>query len=218
MTESEILEKLKRFIVEGEIEQANAQAKLALEYKIDVKLILEEAIIKAADEVGKLYEEEEYFLADMLMAGDAIQGVMNLIKPAFEKSSQKAKGIVLIGTVEGDIHSIGKTLVVSLLCGQGFEVVDLGVEVLPKTFIEKARELNPDIIGLSGLLTTSLSKMHETIIELKKEKIPSKIIIGGGVVSKNFCVMVGADDCAKDGWEGIKKINKLVSNSMGGSN
>jgi len=109
------------------------------------------------------------------------------------------------------VHDIGKSLVSSLLQGQGFEVIDLGSDVPVEVFVQKAKEIKPDIIGLSGLLTMSISKMHETIILLKKAGIPSRIIIGGGVVSKQSCAMIGADDCAKDGYEGIKKIKKILS-------
>jgi len=213
MKNEEMLTRIKNSIVEGEPEKTIDTVNEALNIGLDYKDILNGAIIKGAIEVGELYEQEEYFLADMLMTGDAINAAMNILKESFtEMSNWIPKGSLLIGTVEGDIHDIGKELVVSLLNGQGFDVIDLGTDIPPEKFVEKAKEIKPDVIGLSGLLTMSISKMHETIILLKKEGIPSKIIIGGGIVSKNSCAMIGADDCAKDGWEGIKKIKKLISN------
>ena len=173
--------------------------------------ILNKAILKGAEEAGRLYEADEYFLPDLLMTGDALNAATEIIKNTLtEKSEIISKGAILIGTVEGDIHDIGKSLVVSLLQGQGFEVVDLGSDVPPEEFLRKAKELNPILIGLSGLMTMSISKMVETVNLLKSENIQSRIIIGGGILSHESCKMVGADDFAKDGWEGIKKIHNLI--------
>lgn len=212
MNSAELLKKLKDLIVEGEPQKTIELMEEVIKQGLDAKVILNEAIIKGADEVGILYEKEEYFLADLLMSGDALKAAMEILKPKLSMDSDvKPQKVILIGTVEGDVHDIGKSLVTSLLQGQGFEVIDLGSDVPVETFVQKAKEIKPDIIGLSGLLTMSISKMHETIILLKKAGIPSKIIIGGGVVSKQSCAMIGADDCAKDGYEGIKKIKKILS-------
>ena len=211
MTSEDLLRKLKSSIVEGEPQKTAELMKEVIKQDLDAKVILNEAIIKGADEVGILYEKEEYFLADLLMSGDALKAAMKILKPKLSMDSDiKPQKVILIGTVEGDVHDIGKSLVTSLLQGQGFEVIDLGSDVPVETFVQKAKEIKPDIIGLSGLLTMSISKMHETIILLKKANVPSKIIIGGGVVSKQSCAMIGADDCAKDGYEGIKKIKKIL--------
>ena len=212
MNSEDLLRKLKDSIVEGEPQNTIELMEEVIKQGLDAKVILNEAIIKGADEVGILYEKEEYFLADLLMSGDALKAAMEILKPKLSMDSDvKPQKVILIGTVEGDVHDIGKSLVTSLLQGQGFEVIDLGSDVPVEIFVQKAKEIKPDIIGLSGLLTMSISKMHETIILLKKAGIPSKIIIGGGVVSKQSCAMIGADDCAKDGYEGIKKIKKILS-------
>ena len=211
MSAEEILKKLKEAIVEGEPEKTISVVNEAIDQALDLKDILNEGVIKAADEVGILYEKEEYFLADLLMTGDALKAAMEILKSKLaEESDMKPLGRILIGTVQGDIHDLGKSLVVSLLRGQAFDVIDLGSDVPPEIFVEKAKEINPDVIGLSGLLTMSISKMHETILLLKKAGIPSKIIIGGGIVSKDSCAMIGEDDCAKDGYDGIKKIKKII--------
>ena len=211
MTAIESLEKLKRAIIEGDSQKAILLVKESNEMGIQSKEILDRAILKGAEEAGKLYEEGEYFLPDLLMTGDAINAATEIIKSSFDQKSEiKSKGTILIGTVEGDIHDLGKSLVVSLLIGQGFDVVDLGSDVPPEEFLRKAKEINPNLIGLSGLMTMSVSKMIETINLLKSENIQSRIIIGGGIMSKESCEMIGADDFAKDGWEGVKKINKLI--------
>ncbi|MFX0188589.1 MAG: B12-binding domain-containing protein [Candidatus Hodarchaeota archaeon] len=216
MKNKETLTRIKNSVVEGDSQKTIDFVNEALNIGLDYKDILNGAIIKGAIEVGELYEQEKYFLADMLMTGDAINAAIDLLKNSFIEVSAISKGDILIGTVEGDIHDIGKCLVVSLLKGQGFNVIDLGSDVPPEEFVQKAKEIKPDIIGLSGLLTMSISKMHETILLLKKENISSKIIIGGGIVSKDSCAMIGADDCAKDGWEGVKKIRNLISEFRGG--
>ena len=213
----ESLENLKNAILVGDSNKSTELVKESIKKGILVKETLNGAILKGAEEAGKLYEEDEYFLPDLLMTGDAINAATEELKNSLNgKSEMKSKGTILIGTVEGDIHDIGKSLVVSLLQGQGFNVVDLGSDVPPQEFLEKAKEVNPVLIGLSGLMTMSISKMVETVQLLKSENITSRIIIGGGILSRESCEMVGADDYAKDGWEGVKKINYLLLNSGGG--
>jgi len=213
----ELLEKLKGAILVGDTNKAIELVKESIKIGINIKEILNGAILKGAEEAGKLYEEDEYFLPDLLMTGDAINAATELLKSSLNNNDEiTSKGTILIGTVEGDIHNIGKCLVVSLLQGQGYDIVDLGSDVPPQEFLRKAKEINPILIGLSGLMTMSISKMLETVQLLKSENIPSRIIIGGGILSKESCEMVGADDYAKDGWEGVKKINKLLLMSGGG--
>ncbi|MFX1497873.1 MAG: B12-binding domain-containing protein [Promethearchaeota archaeon] len=211
MDEEELLKKLKNAILKGDpnnsIELVNESIKMGIKFKE----ILNRAILKGAEEAGNLYENDEYFLPDLLMTGDAINAATKILKNSLnEKSVIESKGTILIGTVEGDIHDLGKSLVVSLLQGQGFEVVDLGSDVPPEEFLRKAKEINPRLIGLSGLMTMSISKMVETVNLLKNGNIKSRIIVGGGILSKESCEMIGADDFAKDGWEGVKKINTLI--------
>ena len=211
MNEGESLEELKSAILKGDPNKAIELVNKSIKMGIPVKEILNRAILKGAEEAGNLYEKDEYFLPDLLMTGDAINAATETLKNSLnEKSEIESKGTILIGTVEGDIHDIGKSLIVSLLQGQGFDVVDLGSDVPPEEFLRKAKEINPDLIGLSGLMTMSISKMVETVNLLKSENIKSQIIVGGGILSKESCEMIGADDFAKDGWEGVKKVNKLI--------
>ena len=213
MKEEESLEQLKSAIVEGDPHKAIDLMKKAMKLGLSAKEILNKAIVKGAEEAGNLYEKEEYFLADLLMTGDALNAATEILMDSLkDKSEIKSKGRILIGTAEGDIHDIGKSLVVSLLQGQGYDIVDLGSDVPPEEFLRKAKEINPNIIGISGLMTMSISKMQETVNLLKNENIASRIIVGGGILSKESCEMIGADDFAKDGWEGVKKINNLIKN------
>jgi len=211
MNEEKLLEKLKSAILKGDPNKSIELVNESIKVWIQVKEILNKAILKGAEEAGNLYENDEYFLPDLLMTGDAINAATETLKNSLkEKSVIESKGTILIGTVEGDIHDIGKSLVISLLQGQGFEIVDLGSDVPPEEFLRKAKEINPRLIGLSGLMTMSISKMVETVNLLKNENIQSKIIVGGGILSKESCEMIGADDFAKDGWEGVKKIKNLI--------
>jgi 5-methyltetrahydrofolate--homocysteine methyltransferase len=210
LNDNEILEKLRKTIIKGKSEDMIDLTKKALKANIDPKRILNEVIIRGAEDVGLKYENGEYFLGDMLLAADAINDCMNVIKPKLKEGTQETPVKVLIGTPEGDLHDIGKSLVIALLQGQGFEVIDLGVDVSPERFLEAAKKENADIIGISGLLTVTISKMKETVALLKREGINAKIILGGGILSEESCKQAGADAWTKDGWEGVKLIKKLM--------
>ncbi|MFX1477380.1 MAG: B12-binding domain-containing protein [Promethearchaeota archaeon] len=210
MNDNEILNKLRNTIIKANLEEASILIREALDINIDTKRIINEAIIEGAEEVGLKYEEGDYFLADMLLTADVINNCMSIIKTRFKDKSYETLGKILIGTPEGDLHSIGKSLVIALLKGQGFDVIDLGVDIPPERFLEIAKKENPDIIGISGLLTMTISKMAVTIALLKREGIKAKIILGGGILSEETCKQIGADAWTKDGWEGVKLIRKLV--------
>jgi len=210
LNDEEILDKLRNSIIEGILEEALDFIHKAIDANIDTKQILNEAIIRGAEEVGVRYEKGEYFLADMLLAADAINDCMDVIKPKLVEEKHKSPGKVLIGTPEGDLHDIGKSLVIALLQGQGFDVVDLGVDVPPEKFVEVAKYENPDIIGISGLLTVTISKMTETVTMLKRKGIKAKIVVGGGILSEEACKYIGADAWTKDGWNGVKLIKNMM--------
>ncbi|MBY8990974.1 MAG: cobalamin-dependent protein [Candidatus Lokiarchaeota archaeon] len=213
MKKDEILDNLRNSIVEGISEEAVGFIHKAIDTNIDSKQILDEAIIRGAEEVGIRYEKGEYFLADMLLAADAINECMNIVRPKLIWEKHDTKGKILIGTPEGDIHDIGKSIIIALLQGQGFEIFDLGVDVPPEKFVEVALKEDPDIIALSGLLTVTISKMIETVTMLKKKGIKAKIIVGGGILSEESCKYIGADAWTKDGWKGVKIIKNLMGDN-----
>ena len=216
MQSDEILTKLKESIIKGNKEEATEHTKSLVEAGFDPTHILEAGIVKATEEVGKLYERMEYYLPDLLIAADAMIAAMDILKPLLKQLfDEKLKGTVLIGAVEGDVHSIGKNLMITLLEGQGYEVVDLGTDVAPAKFVETAKEMKPDVIGLGGLLTTSITTMRDTVLQLREENINSKIIVGGGILSQEACAMIGADDFATDGWEGLRKIKTFIESIRG---
>lgn len=169
------------------------------------------------DKIGQLYETSEYFISDLIMAGIIFREVIELVdeyskdKDILEKKD-KALGTIVLGTVRGDLHDIGKDIFSGLLLAEGFEVFDLGVDVSPETFVEKVKEIKPDIIGLSGVLTMSLDSMKEVVDKLEEIKLRDniKIIIGGNSVSLEACKYLGVDIATKDAIEGVEICKSWV--------
>jgi methanogenic corrinoid protein MtbC1 len=163
-------------------------------------------------QVGTHYERNEYFLAGLIMAGEIFREVMELIQPVVTVgASGHVSGRVLLGTVEGDIHDLGKNIVNMLLGCRSFAVYDLGVNVPPAVFAEQVDELQPDIVGLSGLLTSSYDSMRETVALLRSRKLRAPIIIGGGQITDEVCRYVGADYWTTDAVAGVEICQRLMS-------
>ena len=154
--------------------------------------------------VGKRFEEGEYFVGDLIFSGELITDVVNKLKPIIGGDSNVNAGTILLGTVKGDVHDIGKNIFKSLSEAAGFKVVDLGVDQSANDFVEKAKELKPDIIGMSGILTLAVDSMKDTVIALKASGINSKVILGGNPVTKETCEFVGADGFTTNAAEGVK--------------
>lgn len=168
-------------------------------------------------EVGQRYEQGEYFVAGLIMSGEIFREVVELAQPLLEQQSEgKASGHVLVGTVSGDIHDIGKNMFGMLLSCHGFNVIDLGVDVPPGVFATKVIETKPDIVGLSGLITASYETMKETISTLRdeaqKHKLSFPIIIGGGMIDDQIRQYVGADYWMPDAMAGVRLCEELLSN------
>jgi methanogenic corrinoid protein MtbC1 len=165
--------------------------------------------------VGQRYEQGEYFVAGLIMSGEIFREVVEMVQPLLEQQTDgKASGRVLVGTVSGDIHDIGKNMFGMLLSCHGFDVTDLGVDVPPDVFAAKAVELKPDIIGLSGLITASFETMKETTTALRdeaqKHKLAFPIIIGGGMIDEQICQYVGADYWMPDAMAGVRLCEDLL--------
>jgi methylmalonyl-CoA mutase cobalamin-binding domain/chain len=165
--------------------------------------------------VGQRYEKGEYFVAGLIMSGEIFREVVEIVQPLLEKQSEeKASGRVLVGTVSGDIHDIGKNMFGMLLSCHGFEVIDLGVDVPPAVFAAKAVEAKPDVVGLSGLITASFEMMKETVTALRKEAqehgLTFPIIIGGGMIDDQICQYVGADYWMPDAMAGVRLCEELL--------
>ncbi|WP_303867288.1 B12-binding domain-containing protein [Acetobacterium wieringae] len=154
--------------------------------------------------VGDLFENGEYFVGDLIFAGELLTEAINVLKPSLGSGDTKVMGTILLGTVQGDLHDIGKNIFRSMAEAAGFEVVDMGIDVKVETFVSKAQEIKPQIIGMSGVLTLAIDSMKDTVEALKEAGVDSKIIIGGNPVTKESCTLVGADAFTTNAAEGIK--------------
>lgn len=168
---------------------------------------------KAMDQVGKRFEEGEYFLPELMMAGEILKQIADIVKPRIRSEvSVNKKGRVLVGTVSGDIHDIGKDIVTFLLDVNGFEVMDIGVDVSPQKFVEEIHNFKPAVVGLSGLLTIAYESMKNTVEAIKEAGLRDqvKIMIGGGQMSNNICAYAGADAYGKDAVAGVTLVKKWM--------
>ncbi len=210
---SEILNKLKQSIIEMKHDETAVQAQKALDEGVSAIDILNRALVPALDDVGVLFREGDYFLPDVLMSVKSYENAYRLIEPLLLEGGLESRGKILIGTVEGDIHEIGKNILIALLQGNGFDVVDLGPNVKPEVFLEKAREISPDIIGMSALLSTTMPVMKDVIDLFGKEGIREnyKFIVGGSPLNQKFADEIGADGYGQDAQSGVDLVKQLLA-------
>lgn len=199
-------------ILTGNAKKAEEAAKAALEANVDPGELVQEQMIPAMDEVGRRFECNDYFVPELLIAARAMKTALELITPHLAASGTQPAGRVVIGTVQGDLHDIGKNLVASMLEGGGFEVIDLGVDVPPERFVEAAQEKDNTIVALSALLTTTMTMMKSVIEALRKAGLREKtrIIIGGAPVTQAFADEIGADGYSDNANAAVGLARKLV--------
>jgi methanogenic corrinoid protein MtbC1 len=177
-------------------------------------LVIVEVCEEGLKQVGDLYERGEYFLAGLIMAGEIFRQAMDLIVPNLKSDDCDAGGCVLLGTVQGDIHDMGKNLLGALLRCYGFRVQDLGVDVPAEEFLQHVQATRPDIVGLSGLLTTSYASMREVVqllrTALPPDRQPKAIIVGGATVNEEACRYAGADFWASDALHGVRLCQEIL--------
>jgi dimethylamine corrinoid protein len=207
------LKDLSDSVVEMDEEKAVKISKEVIENKIDAYEAIDKGLSKGMEKAGDLFEQEEYFIPELLMCSDAMYAGIEILKPYIIKEETEEKDKVVIGVIEGDTHDIGKNLVKIMLESSGFEIHDLGRDVPPQKFVDKAKEVGAKIIALSTLMTTTMPGMEEVIKILKKENIRDnfKIIIGGGPISQGFADKIGADGYSKNASEATKLAKRLVS-------
>lgn len=185
------------------------KAEIAAETGVDE--ILNEGLIGAMDIVGKKFSDGELFVPEMLMAARAMKAGLEVLKPHLSGEAAVSRGTVVIGTVKGDLHDIGKNLVAMMMEGGGFNVVDLGVDVDAEKFVKAAVEHNAGVIALSALLTTTMPAMETTIAAIKEAGIAAKTIIGGAPVTEAFAGQIGADGYSEDGPGAVELARKLFA-------
>ncbi len=213
MDKQETLAKIANSLAELDSEKLKKLLEDALHNKISVQEIIREGLGKGMEIVGERYERGEYFLSELIMAGVTMREGMVLIEPYFKGQMSESRGKILIGTVEGDLHDIGKNIVATMLRSAEFEVHDLGVDVPPETFVKKTEEIKPDIVALSALLSVTLGKVKETIRALSDSSLRKdlKIIIGGSCLNLKIAKELGADAFGRDAWDGVNQAKQLIS-------
>ena len=207
-----ILEEIYQNVIDGQAPPVEAGVQAALAQGVPAETILQQSLVAAMAEVGKRFEEGDFFVPEMLIAARAMQSGLRLLKPQLVESGVKAAGKVAIGTVKGDLHDIGKNLVAMMLEGAGFEVKDLGVDVAPETFVKAVQE-GAQVIGLSALLTTTMTNMQRTIEALKSAGLRSsvKVVVGGAPVTQAYANQIEADAFAPDASAATRVIKQLLA-------
>ena len=210
--EQALLDSLKDAIVALEEEQAVALAEKVVASGIDPKMAIRYAIAEAANVVGEKFEAGDYFLPQLVISGDLMDVVTKVLERNIPKTEVEQKKTIVIGTVQGDIHSIGKSIVATMLKSAGFQVIDLGVDVPSVTFIDKAKDLKADMIALSSLLTTTMPYQREVIQDLISMALRDrfKVLIGGGPVTKSYADEIGADGYGRDAIEAVDVAKRLL--------
>jgi corrinoid protein of di/trimethylamine methyltransferase len=200
-------------VLEGDAPTAKSLTLQALEEGVDPQDLLRLYLIPAMDEVGRRFEANEYFVPELLIAARAMKGALELIRPRLIESGVKGSGRVVIGTVKGDLHDIGKNLVAAMLEGGGFEVIDLGVDVSPEKFIEAVKDQGAQVIAMSALLTTTMPGMKTTIEALKDSGLRGqvKVMIGGAPVTQRFADEIGADGFSDNASGAVREARRLVT-------
>ncbi|MEM0007604.1 MAG: corrinoid protein [Candidatus Bathyarchaeia archaeon] len=217
MSAENIIERLRLSVLNYNADEAVSAAKEAVKLGVDLLKAIEEGLARGIREVGEKFANGEAFLPELVMAAETMKKALEVLEPELRraKKERKALGKVLLGTVAGDIHSIGKTIVGSMLTANGFEVYDIGEDVPAEKFVEKIKELKPDVVGLSALLTTTLPEQRTVIEALKREGLRDKVkvIIGGAPASREWAEEIGADGYGADATEAVEVVKRLLGYS-----
>jgi len=216
----ELLEQLKQAIIAGDDETTTRIAKQILEAGLDPVTVIEQNLAPAMKIVGDKFENQEYFLADLMNAGEAMKAASKVLTSGMDRETmrrleQESSGVVVIGTIKGDQHDIGKNLVALLLQANKFDVHDLGVDVGPREFLDKSKEVDADIIGLSALLTTTMPYQAEVINYLRDSGVRDryKVIVGGGATSQDWANEIGAEGWAPDATRAVQLAKRVTGTS-----
>ncbi|MGV8124467.1 MAG: corrinoid protein [Candidatus Xenobiia bacterium LiM19] len=217
MSQEELFQSMKKSIVEGNVEEARKLAEKSLKEGVDARDSITSGFTPGIEKVGELWEEGEYFLPELVVASDAMKAALSILEPTLSSGrGEHMRGTIVIGTVEGDIHDIGKSLVGAIMAANGFHVIDLGVDVPVQRFVDKAKESGAQAIGLSALLTTTMINQKRVIEILEKEGIRKsvKVLVGGAPVSKEWAQRIGADDAPGDAFEAVSSLIKLLAEGV----
>jgi 5-methyltetrahydrofolate--homocysteine methyltransferase len=200
-------------ILNGDAKKAHAATVAAIAAGVEPMALIQESMVPAMDEVGRLFECEEYFVPELLLAGRAMKGAMELLKPLLTAAGQKMAVRVVIGTVKGDLHDIGKNIVASMLEGSGFEVIDLGTDVSPENFVAAVEQRKPHVVCMSALLTVTMPAMKLTIDALQTAGLRTqvKVLIGGAPVTHQYAKEIGADGYSENANGAVGMVKNLLA-------
>jgi len=207
------LDQLREAVINGNAKAAASLTADALAAGVAPQFVVDTALIPAMDEAGRLFEQGEFFVPELLVASRALKASQALITPRLAGAGAASRGTVVIGTVKGDLHDIGKNLVVALLQGGGFDVIDLGADVAPEAFVDAIRRHHPDVVGLSALLTTTMLQMRHTIRALGDAGLRNgvKVMVGGAPVTERFARECGSDGYADNAAAAVALARSLVA-------
>jgi 5-methyltetrahydrofolate--homocysteine methyltransferase len=206
-------EKFYVLVSEGKMDEVKKLTQEALERGESPDGILKQGLIQAMEQIGVRFKNGDIYIPEVLIAARAMHAGMAILKPILSKSNSPMAGKIVIGTVKGDLHDIGKNLVIMLLEGGGFEVVDLGVDVPPEKFMRSINEHHPQVVAMSALLTTTLKEMKNTIDALKQAGLKDRVktIVGGAPLTERFAREIGADGYASDAASAVDKVKQLIA-------
>ncbi|MCL6447876.1 MAG: corrinoid protein [Armatimonadetes bacterium] len=209
--ENELLEKLAQAVVNFDEEGVKVIAQEALAEGLDPNKAVFEGLVKGMQEVGRLYEEQEYFVPELLMCADALYAGLDIFKPLMKADRTSVRGQVVMGVVQGDVHDIGKNLVKVMFEAAGFQVYDLGRDVPLEKFVEEQLRTDSEIVALSAMMTTTMVGMKDVIKAIKEKNPRAKIMIGGAPVTEDIAAKFGADGYAKDASNALKDAINMIS-------
>ncbi len=206
------LSALSAAVIKGDVDEVTRLTKSALEEKIEVQEIINNGLIAGMEVIGVRFKNNDIFIPEVMISAHAMRTGMDILKPLFKSSNIESKGVVIIATVKGDVHDIGKNLVAMMFEGGGFTVIDLGIDVGADKMVSAVQEHNPDIVALSTLLTTTMENMKDIIEGLKTNGLRDKvqIMIGGAAVHQEYAEEIGADGYAKDASLALDKAKELL--------
>ena len=212
MTQEELLRQLYDFTLVGNAPEVLSLTNAGLEMGLGPEILLYEALIPSLEEVGARFERGDFFVPEMLIAGKAMAGALEILRPLLAETGAESIGTIVMGTVKGDVHDIGKNLVNIMFEGAGFQVIDLGVQVAPEKFIAAITEHKPDIVGFSAFLTTTMPMFKANINALQKAGLRDKVIVmvGGAPVTQEYADVVGADGYAADASAAVVRAKELL--------
>ena len=208
-----MIETIKELVVGGKFKDIDAQVQGAVDNGIDLNSLINDALIAAMDIVGKRFADGDIYVPEMLVSAKTMKQGLDIIKPLLQSGEAEHRGTIVMGTVKGDLHDIGKNLVTMMMEGAGFKIIDLGVDVKIEDLIDTLKKEEPDILGLSALLTTTMPEMQNVIQALEEAGLRNqiKVIVGGAPIDQKFADQIGADGFGADAVEAVQLARKLVA-------